>query len=350
MKIIRPSVLLALAVFVITPTLHAACGATTFTPYRWATNGYEYPANPPTQNALYITDPANEQYALFSMEWGGSLVALRYKANGGVLGPNGTSDPAATDLIWGHDQGGMAQYASWVENASYNPTQGGDIGLAGDHGRGAPIFGAACKDTVLIVHSTTAEFWMNDPPWGMNINYARAATITGGAPRNDMWFTPYAVTFTASFVPNPGRTPQNAGLTPAYYLKLDHYVHATDVREEFAAQIATFALYSPGNFGNARYFPNCTSTPYCTSPTKIMLGHYPNTAATGGVAISMNGAAYMPGSIGQTQQTYDSFWNNVSGSLGSGTTGWALAPGTGRRFVVYVQAGDWATATGFNPQ
>lgn len=349
-------------------TAWAGCGATTFTPVRKAANDAQYPnaypTVPATHNALYITDPANQQLAVFDMEWGGTLASLRFSPAGNVL-VNGVPNPQAQELVWGHDPGGMLQPAFWVENSNYNPEQAGDLGQPGDWGRGAPVYGGACKNgTLLLIMTSTVEYFKNDPYWGTDMNWARAATVYRGAPRSDMWMTPYAVTLTATFVPNPGGS-------PAYYLKLEFFWHSTDVLEDFSTLDWGFGVYAPGtsdpaffntttgqweynvlgpgSFRYARYSNTDCVDVGCSLQQKLVAGLYPNAQSTQGVAVSVNAATHHSGLLTHLNgQQMDKFWNN--NSIGMTAKNWIYAPGSGRRFVAYVLAGDWSQASAFNPQ
>jgi hypothetical protein len=362
---------IGLAVAFLAHPLLAACGATTFTPQRSGGWQPSFPANPAIHQALYLTDPDNEQYAVFSMEYGGMLASLRYKAGGEVLTGTGTVDPAAKELIWGHHSGAMAQTAMWGGNGTYNPTGSGDLGETGA-GRGGPIYGASCKNgSLLLIYGTTVDFGKNDTTWGTNMNYGRAAALRAGVPVTDMWLTPYSITVTATFVANPLGTPK-------HYLKLDHYIQNTDTRENMTSGFHwTFALYAPGttdgpdgnntfhpesganSFRYPAYFPaNCAAaTPTCqivpdpTDPTqaKVIAGLYPNSGLIQGVAVATNALTYFSGAlIGQTTPRFDTFWNNVALDIAASPL--PLAPKRGRRVVVYVMAGDWNNAVAFKPQ
>jgi hypothetical protein len=347
-----------LSVFLTVP-LWAACGTTTFTPNRLAGNGYVYAVAPSTHNALYVTDSANQQIAIFDMEWGGVLASLRYDPNGNVFS-NGQVNPQAQELVWGHDPGGMLQPAFWTGNSSYNPTQAGDSGQSGDWGRGSPVYGAACKGgSMLLIMTSTLDAFENQASWGNGMNFPRAAGIDHGVPHANMWLSPYSVTVTASFVSNPQGTPAN-------YLKLDHFWHSTDVLEDFGGAWFTFGVYAPGttdpsdgqnyhpeyganSFRFAQYYPNCQNGCAGGTVSKFMIGLYPTSDYKSGIAISMNATNWLNNlSVKQNGPFFDTFWNNVS--IGMSADGWYYAPGQGRRFVAYIMAGDWDKATLFSPQ
>jgi len=228
----------------------ADCGAAQFTPLR--TGAYQPlfpPIPPPPHNALYITDPANQQYALFDLDYGGALASLRYLSAGGVFTPPSTVSSSAAEYVWGHHPGGMVQYA-WFQggpNFSYNPTAAGDL-----NGRGSPILGAACKDgTTLIIYNGVVDFTNNQGLWD------RAATVKGGSVYSaSLWTTPYTITTTVTFVANPGGT-------PAYYLKLDSYVTNIDTRENLPFLFGS-ALYTPGTTGGCTVGCDCDADGNCT--------------------------------------------------------------------------------------
>lgn len=335
---------------------HAACGTTTFTPNRKPIGSeWTYPTTPATHQVIYLTDGANQQHARFDLEWGGGLVSLKYKPDGGILQADGSAHPSATELIWGHDPGAMAQIALWTGNSMYNPNQAGDVGIGpSSHGRGSPVYTVACKGEKVVIQTTTADYGRNDPPWGNDLNYGRAAMIKGGVPVTDMWFTPYAVTFTASFVPNPNGAPAN-------YLRIEQFIHSTDVREFFNTVLANFALYAPHSFTFRKFEPgaqNPGDPNPCQNPSnaclaantpRLMVGLYPNSAGTGGVAIATNAQTQLAGTLAVRQALgFDDWWGNQSVYLEAER--WALPQGTGRRWVVYIQAGDWNVAKLFSPE
>lgn len=340
----------------------AGCGATTFQP--------QQRIGPVTAHqALWISDPANEQYAHFDIEWGGTLASLRYDPFGHVLDGNGVVNPAATELIWGHHPGGMVQPA-WFFGTQhpYNPEGAGDQGDQPHSGRGTPVLGAACKfGSLLLMYSGSTDWFQNEGFWG------RAATVKNEDVKVDMWATPYAITTTVTFVANPSGT-------PAYYLKLDQYVMNFDARENLSFDFG-HAVYTPGTTnppnpdtglfdpdngpGSFKYFayypqnPDCRATnqqpPTCPAHEipKLVAGRYPNPGLTGGVAFSVAASTYYASPnnsirVKQNPGGGDLFWNNTG--FGVGGLPVPLAPGTGRRIVFYILAGNWSAAQAFEPQ
>lgn len=364
MRIIIATFLSFLAV-----SAQAACGAAQFSPLR--TGAYQ-PSFPPIpaapHNALYITDPANQQYAVFDLDYGAQLASLKYDPAGNVLSGSQVNSNA-TELVWGHHPGAMDQpVLGWGSGEfSYNPNPGGDV-----NGRGPAILGAACKDgNRLIMYSSIYDFDNNKGLWDRAIGVKN-----GGIYASDLWSTPYVLTQTVSFVPNPGGS-------PAYYLKNDFYIANVDSREDLNLGFA-FSLYTLGTTGGCNvgcdcfnnddnqcyaYYANgpgavnvvanypaaCTTrfgeTPQCdVDPPKVVYGKYPTSSLTNGIALSIAAATYLPGSrtgAGGTA-SFDGFWNDTEGAIGS--TYIHIPPNTSSHIVVYILAGDWSAANVFTPQ
>lgn len=340
----------------------ADCGVGSFAPDRtyWADDGNTYwlSVDPATHSTIYLTDPANQQYAAFDMEWGGALASLRYRPAGSVYIPGQGVQADAEELVWGHDPGAMVQFALWTGNSYYNPDQAGDVGS-----NGSALYGAACKNLpdgtqLVLIHSSTRDFWQNNPPWGDNMNYGRAAALYGsnifGSPGNKVnhygFATPYAVTVTARFVPNPACPSGNCGASaPRYYLKIDSFVQRTDILETFTPFLWTYALYTPYSFTNYVMNPaNCVEATPCNADTHLLVGLYPDPSLADGVAIGTNAATWASGSLVYNSAGADNNWHNQGG--GPHAKDWYVASGAGRRFIVYIMAGSWSTALQYNMQ
>lgn len=108
MRLLVPCLLSAVAVRV-----HADCGAAPFNPPR--TGVYQpqiAPIPPAPHNSLYITDPANQQYVRFDLDWGAQMASLLYDPTGNVLS-QGQVNPNATELVWGGDPGGYVYWSHY---------------------------------------------------------------------------------------------------------------------------------------------------------------------------------------------------------------------------------------------
>ena len=179
-----------------------SCGATTFTPLRNGSEQVSYTPNPSTHQALYLTDPAGEQTALFDLEWGGALASLKY---------NGA------EQVWGNHPGGMVQ-PSWFQGSAafdYNPQLAGSEGAgSGNLGVQSPLLGATCKRDGfirIVIHSI-----LNDDAPNNQSGRNKATGVRNDALLADSWPQPYAVTTIASFVPSGSAVPQ-------YYLRIEHW-------------------------------------------------------------------------------------------------------------------------------
>lgn len=341
----------------------ADCGAGRFTPLRSGETQQTYwLPTPRDQDTIFLIDPANQQYAAFDLEFGGTLASLRYDQTGHVLDSNRNLNPAAVELIWGHHPGGMLQPA-WSrggDDFSYFPNPVGDVE---GHGRGSSVLGVVCKDaSVLTIYSGVPDFYPNKGLIDRAAAVKNEQIVVDGNGAQNMWLTPYTVTTTVTFVPNPTGS-------PAYYLKLDMFIMNIDTRERVGFG-GGFSLYAPGttepcvvnNYvcgfdpefgpGSFKYElvdpSQCTGAALCANVAKLVIGRYPNAGHTNGIATSMAASTYFPsGGVRNAGTGYDRFWNNVGG--GSAVFPFKLPPLGGIHFVVFVLAGDWSAADAFTP-
>lgn len=277
----------------------------------------------PPQQALYLDDPAGEQRAIFSLEWGGVLASLKY---------NGT------ELVWGHAPGGMVQPT--LHNGSacfdYNPTPAGDVSF--EH-PGTPVLGAACNPSQVTTISGTVDF----NPGNLGA-LSRAATVRGDHVITNLWATPYTITTYARFVANPSGSPQ-------YYLQLDQYVTNIDTQDSIGFFLE-LAGYVPHSFSTlVRHPAQCysgsgsTCTPSATAG--LLGGLYPNANRTAGVAFGIAPSKYWatdPGSVTVSLRPDDINQNQSTHLENSSFT---IPPGATRHFIWYVMAGNWDDAVAF---
>jgi len=353
----------------------ADCGAGRFTPLRAGPVQQTFwQPTPPDHDTLFLVDPANQQYAAFDLEFGGILASLRYDPTGHVLDSNRNVNPAAVELVWGHHPGGMLQPA-WSrgnDDFSYFPNPAGDVE---GHGRGPAVLGAVCKDgSVLTIYSSVPDFYNNKGLIDRAAVVKNEQIVVDADGGQTMWVTPYTLTSTVSFVPNPGVATGG----PAFYLKIDMFIMNIDTRDRVGFN-GGFSLYAPGTtdpcvvandfecnfdpqFGPGSFKfeiqdpAGCTVLNPCPTPKigpprlpKFVMGKYPNPDHTNGIAISMAPAIYFPdpAQVGNAGTKYDRFWNNASG--GSAILPFKIPPLGGLHFVVFVLAGDWSAADAFNP-
>jgi hypothetical protein len=356
---------------VILGTATADCGAGRFTPLRAGPVQQTYwLPTPRDHDTLFLVDPANQQYAAFDLEFGGILASLRYDPTGQVLDSNRNVNPAAEELIWGHHPGGMLQpaWSRGFDAFSYFPNPAGDVE---GHGRGPAVLGAVCKDgSVLTIYSGVPDFYNNKGLIDRAAVVKNEQIVVDADSGQTMWQTPYTLTTTVSFVPNPGTT------GPAYYLKLDMFIMNIDTRERVGFN-GGVALYAPGTTGpcvvandyECNFDPQfgsgsfkyeiqdpagCTVLDACPHANvgprlpKFVMGKYTDADHTNGIATSMAAATYFPtAQVGNAGTGYDRFWNNVGG--GSAILPFKIPPLGGLHFAVFVLAGDWSAADAFNP-
>jgi len=347
--IVRHILLAAVMTLASVPLLHGDCGATTFTPNRQHRDAV-FPTIPAVHNAMYLTDPSNQQYVVVDLEAGGSIVSVRYLP-GGDIHTNGTPNPNAPELIWGHDTLANVQ-PTMFGAGGYNPQQAGDWGvrdsvIPNSWSRGAPIYGAACKNgNYLIVYTAGTDAQQDNRGYR-----ARAAGIDDERIGTTMWFTPYAFTSILTWVENPGTGPD-------FYLKVDQSITNTDSTEGADVQAQwgfTFgmALYMPRNFTNWRYYP--TDHPECINPSggfatchgpKLVTGSYPNPEGVSGIAMSTNPDADFGGRpFAVWGINPDDGWGNTN-TL-TRIDGFLLPPMTGLRYKHFFHVGNWSDAMAF---
>jgi hypothetical protein len=344
----------------------AECGAGRFTPLRIGQTQTTYwLPTPRDQDTVYLIDPAHQQYAAFALEFGGALASLRYDHTGNVVDTSGNLNENAVELIWGHHPGGMLQpvWSRGTADFNYNPTQAGD---AEAHGRGSPVLGAVCKsNSIAIIYSASTDFATDNRGLiGRATAVKNEQIVLDGSGQQNMWSTPYTVTTTASFVPNPSGT-------PAYYLKVDMFIMNVDTRERVGFG-GGYSLYVPGTtepcvmdaaglcefdpangLGSYKYQvvdpPACVNGNLCPGVQKLVIGKYPNPEHVRGVATSMAASAYFPnGLVNAGGSNFgDRLWNNING--GSAIFPFKIPPLGGLHFIVFVMAGDWAAADAFQP-
>ena len=98
----------------------AACGSTTFQPVSPFISGV-------THNAYFLSDPLEEQRAVFDLSWGGALASLKWQNR---------------EHVYGNATGAMVQPAFHAASPDYNPTLSGERGNSG-----SPVTGVKCVDS-----------------------------------------------------------------------------------------------------------------------------------------------------------------------------------------------------------
>lgn len=356
------------------------CRATTYTPRRdeapsWCRTGLG--TIPAVHQAMELTDPANEQTVIVDLEWGGALASLKYQG---------------IERFWGNDTGAMVQPAMHHGTVSaYNPQQAGDWGSNPQTGRGAPLYGAACKTDTLVLYTAAIDDQIDNHGY-----YGRAAGIRDQVVGDRMWFTPYAFTTVLKFV-SSGLA---AGTGPQYYLQMEQAVINTDATEGANKQEPfgfsfEMAMYMPGtsewtdpakwdanchidvmNLANSFHVLdfqvldqslqpiNCGTDPKCgfaddqgwapSSVKKLMTGAYTDSTKTVGIAMVSNPSASIVSYPAPRQSmvrtaniSYDTFWNETV--TGSYILGMFIDPLSARKYKYYFLAGTAAQARAFNP-
>jgi hypothetical protein len=293
----------------------AGCGATTFSPVG------PFIPNGTTHNAYFLTDPANQQRAVFDLVWGGALASLKYNN---------------VERVWGSNPGAMVQTAWHALSPDYNPTQAGDVGGAF---HGSTVLGIRCVNSnTLTIYTSMLDFNQN---------------LSGGAPfqavknnavASNTYVTPYIIVSTATFVAN-GSAP------PAYYLKLEQTITNISSTESHPWGFE-FANYVPGNYiYDARHPAACNALNSCQSSSTpdIVAGMYPNAQLTNGVAFFHSPQTnWAPGTTAWSElKNSPGAFAGISREVHLWNAYWGLAPGTQRTQTWYVLAGDWQKALNF---
>jgi hypothetical protein len=293
------------------------------------------PIDPPyippgtTHQAYALADPIGQQTAYFDLAWGGTLASLKY---------------GGTEMIWGGDPGAMVQPA-WFYYPSptgypYNPEQAGGNPLFG-----TPTLGAGCIDsnTLLILSGSTDYFFDLS-------GYAVANPVVGGSIEHRQFTTPYTITTTARFVPNPGGT-------PAYYLKVTQTVMNNHPTELFAVSFG-IAMYVPFDF---QCFisdpPQCSLSSMCAITTpgggiatpRMLEGMYSDAAHTFGSALLIKPSQFALFGSTEVWAGYAVNSSDPRGNAsGANTIYLAIAPRAALTYDFYVLVGTWASALSFS--
>ncbi len=246
----------------------------------------DWQAHQPLQSVqvVILRDPTGEQEARFDLMHGASLISLKYQGKELLFGHSAGADVSMYVIRHGSEAElkGLSPYWS-----AFHPDQGGTSMRVP-----ATVAGVGCRRE----SSMRAFAMMIDA--GVDSAFEREPLIGVWKGRISQNFppgysTPYTIETDASWVRNPGGSPQ-------YYLKLDQTV--VNVRPEASGPMQWFLLgAAPWKFGQEASFPeSCQEKTPCTSRNTpaIAAGRYEDVAHTQGIAI------VVPTALWHTQALY----------------------------------------------
>lgn len=297
---------------------------------------------------VVLRDPSGQQEARFDLTHGAGLVSLRYRGKEVLFEHNlgaGESSLGANVSLYrirhGTEEGlkGFDPYGQF--QSAFLPNQG-----MSSMGVPSLVAGVACRGRAWMnAFAMLADFGADESFERHPLMGVWKGRLSGHFPPG--YSTPYTLETEASWVPNPGKTPN-------YYLRLEQTV--VNIRADDSGTLYWQLMGTvPWSVDHETAYPDgCTlKTPCQSNATPVIAaGRYQDTGHSKGVAVVIPTKAWMTDQaylVGDTDPYVEAvgspevFRVRYFGAVLQRP----LAGGTGFRFQWYVCAGSWNEARAF---